>query len=473
MKKIFATLFLLAPISTFAAPTVLDKTGSTSVAKPAEEELQKNKDTIIEPVPDQQPKAWYKNWQIGLGVPLIPTGYNGFIGYVNKNSSSFWWKRLGARLDFQIPSDMDAKFSLSDNGTEYDVSGKANILFLSKSFDDVATFDYPTFDDDSDNSTPETKLNLDGANGKFALSNQNIGALIDFYPFGNTWFFGGIRLTGGYYFGDMKAKINVNLPNDLPTDGGWSYKIDNTATSDTIVAKVRGGSKLSAKFNWNYSGPYAGFGFDLGIFRGFKFYMDTGVVFAKPPKVNRSRDISMPELTACYQIYGQTECGNAIILSLNQKPNVDDWIKGITAELINAKVNGTVDTIDPATKDAIAVAILGPGSTGSDLAEYDFNLVATDLLNYVDGTTDASTAAPWIQEIFNATSDTQSDEIENALNDVRAEWTNINDADNPDSFQHQIDSAWNDYEKGINDLNDSLKDMKWMPVVKLGFLYRF
>jgi hypothetical protein len=35
----------------------------------------------------------------------------------------------------------------------------------------------------------------------------------------------------------------------------------------------------TAKLDWEYRGPYLGTGFDIGLFAGFKIYVDVGVVF--------------------------------------------------------------------------------------------------------------------------------------------------------------------------------------------------
>ena len=39
--------------------------------------------------------------QLGVGVSAT-SGLNGFVGYANKNFDSFWWKRLGFRLDLGL-----------------------------------------------------------------------------------------------------------------------------------------------------------------------------------------------------------------------------------------------------------------------------------------------------------------------------------------------------------------------------------
>ena len=38
-------------------------------------------------------------------------------------------------------------------------------------------------------------------------------------------------------------------------------------------------AKGTATAKWDFDGPYAGLGFDLGLFSGLKIYFDAGVVF--------------------------------------------------------------------------------------------------------------------------------------------------------------------------------------------------
>ena len=40
--------------------------------------------------------------------------------------------------------------------------------------------------------------------------------------------------------------------------------------------------------DWEYRGPYVGTGFDIGLFAGFKIYVDAGVVFT-----NRAAELSL------------------------------------------------------------------------------------------------------------------------------------------------------------------------------------
>lgn len=405
-------------------------------------------------------KPWHHGLQFGAGVPVTLTGYNGFVGYANKKSDNWFGRRLGARLDFQIPSTLNANATLSANGNEYDVDVDAKLLFYKRNFDNAASID-GDFDIDIDG-TPYD-INLDGANGSIALKNQNIGAMIDFYPFGDTWFLGGIRLSGGYYTGRMDLSIHATLgDNDLLNP---EYVYDGIGNGDKILANIRGKSRVGADLKWKYSGPYAGFGFDLGIFRGFKFYLDAGMVFAKPPKVSRS-NITAPTLYACYQVSGGT-CApeDRIHFDLNSKPDVTMLTKDVLTQVIKQNVENNADfaTIQNALETEYGVSI-DYGAVGN--AIFDF-------LECSGSTADCFAAGPsWMNDIYGSgIADVQ--EIRDSLDKVRTEWDNITDATNTDSFQSQVDDAWADYEQGIADLNDSLKDMKFMPVVKVGVMYRF
>ena len=106
------------------------------------------------------------------------------------------------------------------------------------------------------------------------IESKHFAALVDIYPFGDTWFLGGWRLTGGYVFGNMKVKANLTgKVDELPSDevqfqlGDTYYRYSGNTLDGTADAK------------WDFHGPYAGTGFDIGIFRGLKLFLDAGVVF--------------------------------------------------------------------------------------------------------------------------------------------------------------------------------------------------
>ena len=177
--------------------------------------------------------------ELGLGLSAS-TGINGFVGYVNKNFESFWWKRLGARLDFASTSPIKS------------------------------TINNKLKDAVSDVELGDDGIRINGA----SLESKHVAALVDFYPFGNTWFAGGWRLTGGYVFGNFKMAADLTGEIDgLPADkhafvlDGQKYYYEGNS--------VRGTSDVK----WDVKGPYVGTGFDIGIYHGFKMFFDAGVVF--------------------------------------------------------------------------------------------------------------------------------------------------------------------------------------------------
>lgn len=208
------------------------------------------KEQKFEPKSASNPNARFPNGlQFGLGVS--PTsGLNAFVGYNNKKFDSFWWKRFGVRFDFAtyspIKNTLNRKINnaIGDEGIEIDDNLKVNNV---------------------------------------AINAKHIGALVDFYPFGDTWFLGGLRVSGGYMTGnlDMNADIvGTKKIGEIEFElGGRKYKYDGN--------EMRG----KASVNWKYSGPYLGTGFDLGIFRGFKLFLDAGVVFTDN---NAKVDLDVP-----------------------------------------------------------------------------------------------------------------------------------------------------------------------------------
>ena len=191
-----------------------------------------------------------------LGAGVAPTsGLNGFIGYNNKNFDSFWAKRLGIRFDW--------------------ASTKPVKSFINKGIDKF-------MGDDGIEINDEISI-VDGA-----IKAQHMGALVDFYPFGDTWFLGGWRLSGGYMFGnlDINAKLQGTV-DGLPS-GTIEFEFDGT-NYRYLGNDVYG--KATAK--WKFHGPYVGTGFDIGLFAGLKIFMDAGVVFTnKAAELNLDVDVN-------------------------------------------------------------------------------------------------------------------------------------------------------------------------------------
>ncbi|MCR5194667.1 MAG: hypothetical protein K6B71_04075 [Alphaproteobacteria bacterium] len=210
---------------------------------------------VEEPVVEQKeiikesnPKiAFPHGLQLGVGLSGT-TGLNGFIGYNNKKFDSFWWKRLGFRADFATMSPLKSKIK----STIKSYVGKEGIELSDSEEEDSAGL----------------YLN------NFALNSHHFAALLDIYPFGDTWFLGGWRLTGGYFFGQTKFTADLTGKLNGAPDEELTFEFDGTEYK-YIGNTVKG----KAKLKWDFSGPYAGTGFDLGLFCGFKIYFDAGVVF--------------------------------------------------------------------------------------------------------------------------------------------------------------------------------------------------
>lgn len=187
--------------------------------------------------------------EFGAGLSAT-SGLNGFVGYVNKNFESFWWKRLGVRFDFASTSP---------------IKGTINSMVDKYMGDGINVGDNLTITDGT-------------------IESKHIAALIDFYPFGDTWFLGGWRLTGGYMFGKADVDAMLTGKDDrLSEFAGREFQLGNTKYKYT-GGDVRG----IAKAKWNISGPYAGTGFDIGLFHGFKMFVDAGVVFT-----NKAAELSL------------------------------------------------------------------------------------------------------------------------------------------------------------------------------------
>lgn len=178
--------------------------------------------------------------ELGVGVSAT-TGLNGFVGYANKNFESFWWKRFGVRVDFASTSMLKKPIdSLIDKymGDGFKVSDNLTVT--------------------------------DGT-----IDSEHVAALVDFYPFGDTWFLGGWRISGGYLFGKTDVDTMLTGSDDrLSEFAGREFEIWGTKYK-YFGGDVHG----TAHGKWDISGPYAGTGFDIGLFSGFKIFVDAGVVF--------------------------------------------------------------------------------------------------------------------------------------------------------------------------------------------------
>ncbi len=203
-------------------------------------------DSVAEDTDVSSAAAFPNGLQFGVGVSAT-SGLNGFVGYANKDLDNWWLRRLGLRLDFAGTKPLKSVIN----------SGIDSII--------------------GDEGVEIEDITINNVN----LEAQHFGAIVDFYPFGDTWFLGGWRLSGGYMWGS--ANVGAGLTGDVAgvPDDSFAFSFDG------VDYKYTGGDiHGTAEIDWDYSGPYLGTGFDIGLFAGFKIYLDAGVVF-----VNNAPDL--------------------------------------------------------------------------------------------------------------------------------------------------------------------------------------
>ncbi len=189
------------------------------------------------PIVEKSP--WYSGIELGVGVSAT-SGLNGFVGYANKDSSNWLMRRLGLRLDFASTQPIS---STIDSAVDSFIG------------DDGFEIEEITIND----------VDIDA---------KHIGAIVDFYPFGDTWFMGGWRISGGYFKGDLNVAANLTGGVEGLPSGEYGFSFGG------VDYKYTGGDVHgTAEINWDYSGPYIGTGFDFGLIAGLKIYVDAGVVF--------------------------------------------------------------------------------------------------------------------------------------------------------------------------------------------------
>ena len=281
---------LIAMLSAIALPVFAEDAPkaeqATVTEEPIMQEIVVNKPLKLEKA--SNPKTKFPHGlQFGLGAS-VTSGLNMFIGYNNKDFDSFWAKRFGVRFDFATVSPIKSS--------------------LNKRINSMIGEDGIEIDDN---------LKVDNA----SLSAKHFGLLVDFYPFGDTWFLGGLRLSGGYMTGNLDLSADIQGTRKVGhiefEFGGKKYTYDG----DTMRGK--------ADVNWKYRGPYLGTGFDLGMFAGFKMYLDAGVVFVDK---NATINLDVP-------LDGLKDINGTQIIANSSDPT----IQAAYAEYENAKAKALSD----------------------------------------------------------------------------------------------------------------------------------
>lgn len=387
-------------------------------------------------------KSPYAGWQFGIGAPLALwplSSVNWFVGYANKDAPGFWGKRFGFRADLATGTNKMISARVYD---ETSIDFNLNVLGLKYNYKWEDAFD-PIAIHGAD-------VNLDGVNGVFSVNDNRFGGLIDFYPFGDTAVVGGFRLSGGYYIGRLDIDLRANVPNDTPPGG---FIIDVGAAGE-IRTRLQGGAQVRGKLNWKYNGPYGGLGWDIGVFRGFKFFVDAGVIFTNPPKLHDS-DIVLPydKIQACYVIGNGFECGWTNI-DKNDIPGTTAGLLGSILDEILTAPGGNFNGTDVSLFQNILIA-----------GNIDPTVILNDITSWVIG----GGAPPIWYSAGIAACGGNCDAINNIVQDAVANAHSALDSD----VQGIIDEYHRGRHNIVRDANNILKDFQFYPIVRLGVMYRF
>lgn len=181
-----------------------------------------------------------KGFQLGVGIGALG-GVNAQLGYrIPQDNKNFWKNRFGFRIDYNTWAPLESYI---------------------------------------DDYMKDNPIEIDGNDLTAKIEGKQIGGLIDFYPFGNTWGLGNFRISGGYYTGDFSIGASLHR------NANETFKIEDE-TGKELTYKVKGDATLSAMLDYDVTGPYAGIGLDFGLFWGLKMYFDAGLVFTDKPEIN-------------------------------------------------------------------------------------------------------------------------------------------------------------------------------------------
>ncbi len=169
------------------------------------------------------------------------SGLNGFIGYRDSDAQSWFFRRLRFRLDFASTKPIH---KLYDSIVDTVAVGSDGYKI-----DDIIIKDVD-------------------------ITAKHMSGLFDFFPFADSQYFCGLRVTAGYMKGLLKVDAELTGAVAGAPAGSFGFILGKTFYYYTGNV-VHGSSDI----DWKYHGPYLGTGFDVKIWRGLNFYLDAGVVF--------------------------------------------------------------------------------------------------------------------------------------------------------------------------------------------------
>ncbi len=306
MKKFVISLIIASSFSSLAKAEMIQNANTAFQAsiKPLTTEIL-NEIAPISATPkpktttfkNQNQSSTFEGFQIGVGAGILGGG-NVQLGYrIPQREHNFWKNRFGFRIEYNTWKPFESMIE-------------------------------------------EKTIEIDDNEFSAQITGDNFGALLDFYPFGNTWGLGNFRISAGYYSGDF------SLSGNLTKHANETFTMDNILGQE-LTYKVDGTATLTANLDYDVKGPYAGIGFDTALFGGLKLYFDAGVVFTDKPIL--TSDISG---NATMEVF--TENGISLgTTSVNAKDNP------LVQDLLYDTIGQYQDELDKITKEYFPMVKLG------------------------------------------------------------------------------------------------------------------
>lgn len=187
---------------------------------------------------------------IGFGVSALG-GLNVMAGYHNIDSDSYWWRRIGVRIDYATTDPL--KSTIDSVIDSYMRDGR-----------DVG--DGVKIDDGS-------------------LDAWHTSVLLDYYPFGGIW-----RMSAGYAWGG--ASLESSIYGEIANAPSQRFYFYLAGDHYYYNGNSFGGM---ANIDWDWYGPYFGTGLDFNLGCRFGMFVDVGVVLTNRPAI-LSLDVPQEQL---------------------------------------------------------------------------------------------------------------------------------------------------------------------------------
>jgi hypothetical protein len=403
--------------------------------------------------PARSKDKWYSGAEIGVSSALtLPlSGIGGFVGYADR-ANDWLGRNIGARLDFQIPLKASGDMKVVNKGA--DTAGVNTFALLGGS---------------------SVYIESDGIKGgDFELEHLNMGGVIDFYPFddGDGWL-GGLRVSAGYYAGRMNIDAIAKCLDGSTDEASIQFRgtYGSPAPGDLINVRFGNDYKFRKSFQWRYDGPYFGVGYELGAWRGIKFFADAGVVLISGQSVSEKSDINLA-IDSCVKVSG----GNCAVLG---GVDIVSAIGSLIADEIENKMNSAAGGTGFSTAQQALFNQYCPGKPSACTNVHD--LLKNDLKRFLSSNQDPTTwsgfnASNWLGIVFSTAAAHSPDTMpyEPMLGALSANLNNPSSQYSKAILQQEIDDARAAHENEIITHSEiSLKDTKFMPMIKLGVMYRF